>query len=77
MDNFQVFRIKNPEGKYSTGGIRPSFTNTGKKWYYLNTIKAHLAQFSTEQLEEVYGDCEVEHAVYQKVHQVSTKVLDF
>lgn len=27
---FQVFKIKNPDGNYSTGGTRPSFTKSGK-----------------------------------------------
>ena len=38
----KTFKIQNAEGKFSTGGCTPSWTNRGKTWSQINHVKSHL-----------------------------------
>jgi hypothetical protein len=40
-----VYKIKNQDGLFSTGGTRPYFNKTGKTWSNIGHIKTHLKQF--------------------------------
>ena len=42
----KVYKIRNSQGKFSTGGISPSFTSRGKAWGSKCDIKNHLSQTS-------------------------------
>jgi len=44
----KIFKIRNKEGLYSTGGIRPEWTKNGKSYNGINHIKTHLKQFCNE-----------------------------
>lgn len=59
-----IFKIKNPKGLFSTGGVRPRFTKTGKAWKTLGHLKSHLtlmdeAHYYTTSNPSVYKDCVV------------------
>ena len=38
----KIYKIKNPDGLYSTGGSSPKWTRKGKTWVALNHLRAHL-----------------------------------
>ena len=40
----KVYKIRNLQGKFSTGGMNPSFTSRGKAWGSKCDIKNHLSQ---------------------------------
>lgn len=43
MINKTIYKIKRlSDGKYSTGGSRPSFTTNGKAWTNIGHLKNHL-----------------------------------
>lgn len=43
---FEVFKIYNSEtGKFSRGGVGPSWSTKGKSWSGLGPLKLHLRQF--------------------------------
>lgn len=71
-----LFKIKNKEGKYSTGGLRPKFSKDGKIWDEKN-LKKHLAQFRIAR--SVYGyafpykECTVEHFNVMKFASVDVE----
>lgn len=59
-----TFKIRNGEGRYSTGGARPAFVQGGKVWSTLGHLKAHLTQYRDEggwrrQLRDIPEDWEV------------------
>jgi hypothetical protein len=51
-----VYKIRNKQGKYSTGGSYPRFTKAGKVWTSLGALKQHLDLVTTPR---VYKDCEL------------------
>ena len=54
-----MFKIKNPEGLFSSGGMRPSFTATGKTFAKRGHITSHLAQLNSQQKRQFYEGCTV------------------
>lgn len=44
----KVFKIRNEEGKFSTGGMTPGFTSRGKVWPSKGAMKSHLRQFVSD-----------------------------
>lgn len=40
-----VYKIKNSEGLFSTGGYNPNWTKRGKSWGSMSALKSHLRQF--------------------------------
>jgi hypothetical protein len=44
----RIFKIRNPQGLFSTGGSRPTWTPKGKTWVALNHIRAHLTLIREE-----------------------------
>lgn len=41
----KVYRIRDENGLYSTGGTNPDFTKGGKTWNNIGHLKNHLRQF--------------------------------
>jgi len=51
----KIYKIKNSEGLYSTGGSRPKWTKRGKTWSQMNFVKNHLRMFINEsQYRNIY-----------------------
>lgn len=58
-----MFKIRNKEGLFSTGGMSPHFTKTGKVWRILGHVNAHLVWLRGK----VYTDCDlVEYETIEK-----------
>lgn len=45
-----AYKIRNPQGLFSTGGSTPRWTKRGKTWVALNHLNAHLALIRSEQV---------------------------
>lgn len=43
-----IFKIRNSQGLFSTGGSHPKWTKRGKTWVALNHLNAHLTLIRTE-----------------------------
>jgi hypothetical protein len=41
----EVFKIKDKDGTFSTGGLYPRWTSRGKVWGSQKALKCHLRQF--------------------------------
>lgn len=54
-----MFKIKNPEGLFSTGGMRPCFTASGKIFTKRGHVTSHLAQLNSQQKQQFYEGCTV------------------
>lgn len=66
MKDDVVFRIKNKEGLYSTGGNKPKFVkHGGKVWLSLAAIKLHLRQFSPKYRKHNFSNDEY-NEVYER-----------
>jgi len=44
-----LFKIRNPQGLFSTGGSTPRWSKRGKTWVALNHLNAHLTLVRSEQ----------------------------
>jgi len=44
----KVFKIKNKDGKFSTGGYKPNWTSRGKTWGSKASLKNHLRQHCSD-----------------------------
>lgn len=80
MTNKKVgYKIQNSNGLFSTGGIKPDFSVTGKTWSTYESLKLHLS--SGFYINVCYSDCkvvEVEEVIHnleenllQKIHERS------
>lgn len=57
-----VYKIRRvSDGLFSTGGLYPKFTRSGKAWPSIGALKCHLAQFTcdTSGAPRCYEGCEV------------------
>lgn len=72
----KVYRIRDSNGLYSTGGQSPEFTKGGKTWSNIGHVKNHLRQFSGRNLE-VYADAEIVCVEYTEKDVESYDILDF
>lgn len=41
----KIYKIRDENGLYSTGGMNPSFTKSGKTWNNIGHLKNHIRQF--------------------------------
>jgi len=55
-----MFKIKNNEGLYSNGGMKPDFTRRGKFWRGLGPLMSHLSQLNDLRKLKLYNNCVVE-----------------
>jgi hypothetical protein len=53
------FKIRSPQGTFSTGGPKPKFTNTGKTWGSRGHLTNHLLRFKGKNFEKYYKDCQL------------------
>jgi hypothetical protein len=55
-----MYRIRNEQGLYSTGGSAPSFTTVGKIWPKRGNLNSHLGMFKRRGIPEdwVIEECE-------------------
>lgn len=64
MPTFKIRRKS--DGLYSTGGLYPHFTKSGKVWGSKQALKKHFEQFTHERLVALYDDCEIEVYLYSQ-----------
>jgi hypothetical protein len=50
-----LFKIRNPQGLFSTGGTTPSWSKRGKTWVALNHVNAHLTLVRSEKTRWIEG----------------------
>jgi len=50
-----LYKIRNPQGLFSTGGTTPSWSKRGKTWVALNHLNAHLTLVRSEQTRWIKG----------------------
>lgn len=59
----KVYKIRNSEGLFSTGGMRPRFTKQGKMWQQLGHVHGHISQLTTVYTPaDIYKDAEIVEA---------------
>jgi hypothetical protein len=73
----KVFRIRDSNGLYSTGGQSPSFTKAGKTWSNIGHVKSHLRQFVGSRNLEIYADAEIVCVEYTEKDVEKFDILDF
>lgn len=73
----KVFRIRDKNGLYSTGGQSPDFTKGGKTWSNLGHVKSHLRQFIGSSNLEIYADAEIVCVEYTEKDVEVLDALDF
>lgn len=55
-----MYKIINPDtGLFSTGGMTPSWSKTGKIWSHRGHVTSHLSQFSERDKQTYYSNCKV------------------
>lgn len=56
----KVYRIRDKDGRYSSGGTDPDFTKAGKTWANIGHVKNHIRQFmGRHRISEIYDDAEI------------------
>lgn len=56
----KVYRIRDKDGRYSSGGKDPDFTKAGKTWANIGHVKNHIRQFmGRHRISEIYNDAEI------------------
>lgn len=56
----KVYRIRDKDGRYSSGGQDPDFTKAGKTWANIGHVKNHIRQFMGRyRISEIYNDAEI------------------
>ena len=56
----KVYRIRDKDGRYSSGGQDPDFTKSGKTWANIGHVKNHIRQFMGRyRISEIYNDAEI------------------
>jgi len=73
----KVFRIRDKNGLYSTGGQTPNFTKGGKTWSNIGHVKSHLRQFIGSRNLDVYADAEIVCVEYTEKDVEKYDALDF
>jgi len=74
-----IYKIRNPQGLFSTGGATPSWSRRGKTWVALNHLNAHLTLIRTERAKFLAGLKDTRTAQrYEAMRRLSTvdKTLD-
>ena len=77
----KVYRIRDKDGRYSSGGMDPDFTKGGKTWANIGHLKNHLRQFMDRysyrpSRAEVYIDAEIVEIEVKEEELKTTSVID-
>lgn len=64
-EEIRMYKIKRADGKFSAGGMYPTFTRGGKIWKRRGDLTAHLNQVRKN---GVYADCEIVEIVMIEQH---------
>lgn len=59
MATNKVYKIRNPDGLFSTGGSYPRFTKVGKSWTKLAYVDSHLRGLGSGYARPRYNGCVV------------------
>ena len=70
----RMYKVANPEGKFSTGGVRPSFNSKGKMWS-LAHLKSHIKLVLEYRNGEIYNNCKI--VEFELLNKGETKFEDF
>jgi hypothetical protein len=54
-----MIKVRNTDGHFSVGGMRPRFTKRGKTWSSLGYLKSHLNQLNKVEIDRIYSNCEL------------------
>ena len=63
-----VYKIRNKDGKWSSGGADPTFNNVGKTWSRIGDVKRHIREViyhktamktKWDKAKNVYRDCDL------------------
>lgn len=78
LRKMKVFKIRDANGLYSTGGTSPEFTQGGKVWNNIGHVKSHLRQFVSRTCKylEIYANAEVVTIEYTEKEMSTEPVLD-
>lgn len=73
----KVYRIRDKDGRYSSGGMDPDFTKAGKTWANIGHVKNHIRQFMDRyRVSEIYNDAEVVEIEVQEKDLKTINVTD-
>lgn len=77
-----VYKIRNKEGLFSTGGAYPGFHKEGKSWWNLSNLKSHLRLLESyskrnpkRKIDIIYKDCEI--VEYEKIERTTKSVIEY
>ena len=74
----KIYKIKNKEGKFSSGGLYADFVQKGKAWHGLDRKKLHLGVIEREgysKVTEKYKGCEI--VEYEMVEKRAIDLVKF
>ena len=71
----KVYKIRDKNGLYSTGGQSPNFTQGGKTWNNIGHVKNHLRQFGRSL--DIYAEAEIVCVEYTEADIATYDILDF
>ena len=73
----KVFKIRDANGLYSTGGMEPDFTKGGKVWNSIGHVKNHLRQFLSGCTLEIYANAEIVCIEYTEKETERYDILNY
>ena len=68
----KIYKIKNPQGLFSTGGATPMWTSKGKSWSSIGYIKSHLTGLRSS---EYYENCNI--VEYEMIETTLMPAIEF
>lgn len=73
----KVFKIRDENGLFSTGGTSPSFTHAGKVWNNIGHVKSHLRQFLGGRQLEIYANAKIVCIEYTEKDIENYDILEY
>lgn len=73
----KVFKIRDANGLFSTGGVNPDFTKGGKVWNNIGHVKSHLRQFLGGRDLEMYAHAEIVCIEYTEKDVETYDILNY
>lgn len=71
----KVYKIKRNDGLFSTGGMNPKFSKTGKIWTSMRYLKSHLTLVKENKTIDEYNNCII--IIYDLVETCKTTISHF